>query len=92
MVANNGIRRISATILKPKSMTKKKLESLGFEKVKEYYHDDYFTERFRNGELEVELTYEKGQLITCDLTMDEVNCKPITEKEIQVLTPIFGKN
>lgn len=71
-------------------MTEQDLKELGFEFIKEYEHDEFHTKRYSKGVLEVELTYEKEELKTCDLTISELNCKPITLDEMKVITPILG--
>jgi hypothetical protein len=72
-------------------MTEDQLKSLGFELTKQYVHDGFSTNRYAKSVLEVEFTYEAGKLVTCDLTISEVNCKPVTLDDMKALTPIFGK-
>ena len=58
---------------------------------KQYEHDQYHTNRYTKGFLEVEFTYEGDKLLTCDLTISELNCNPVTLDEIKALTPTFGE-
>lgn len=76
-------------------MTELELSRLGFQCKKQYTHDEFYTNRYTKGVLQVEFTYEgvlgtNGQLKTVDLTITEVNGKPITLEEMEVLTPILG--
>jgi len=70
-------------------MTENDLKGLGFVLIKRYEHDGFNTNRYLNGVLEVEFTYEGDRLCTCDLTIAELNCKPITFDEMKVLTSIL---
>lgn len=71
-------------------MTEQQIKDLGFELTRVYAHDQYNTKRYTKGVLHVEFTYDAGILITSDLTIEEVNCMPVTLEEIKVLTPILG--
>lgn len=71
-------------------MIEDQIKELGFALVKQYPHDVYHTNRYKRGPLEVEFTYEKKKLISCDLTIDEVVCKPITFDELIALNAILG--
>jgi hypothetical protein len=70
-------------------MTEQQLKGLGFELTKQYEYDEFRTNRYAKGVLEVEFTYEGEELRTCDLTISELNCKPVTFDEIKALTPIL---
>lgn len=70
-------------------MTEEELKGLGFELTTKYKHDQYHTNRYAKGVLEVEFTYEGDELKTCDLTILECNCKPVTLEFMKVLTAIF---
>jgi hypothetical protein len=72
-------------------MTEEQLKGLGFEMTKQYEHDEFVTKRYTKGVLEVEFTYGWEGLKTVDLTISEVNCKPVTFNEIKALTPILGE-
>lgn len=67
-------------------MTENELKGLGFELTKQYEHDQFYTNRYAKGVLEVEFTYEGDKLLTCDLTISEMNCKPVTLDEMKALT------
>jgi len=71
-------------------MTESEITALGFEHVESYDHDQYHTNRYENGDLEVEFTYEDDKLIDVDLTIEEVNCKPITREALQKIVPVLG--
>lgn len=71
-------------------MTEEQLKGLGFEMTKQYEHDEFVTKRYTKGVLEVEFTYGWEGLKTVDLTVSEVNCKPVTLAEMKALTPILG--
>ena len=72
-------------------MTEKQVQILGFEKTKEYLHDNYFTRRYRKGVIEVEFTYESAELVRADITLDEVNCLPVKIEELNSLDLILNK-
>jgi hypothetical protein len=71
-------------------MTENELKGLGFELTQQYEHDQYDTNRYAKGVLEVEFTYEGDKLLTCNLTISELDSKPITLDEMKALTPILG--
>ena len=71
-------------------MTKQQLTRLGFKRSKQYEHDGFRTSRYVKGILEVELTYIGDRLLTCDLAISELFCKPVTFEEIKAITPILG--
>lgn len=72
-------------------MTEEQLKGLGFVMTKQYKHDEFVTNRYTNGVLEVEFTYGWEGLKTVELTISEVNCKPVNFEEMKALTPILGK-
>ena len=67
------------------------IKNMGFELVKQYDHDHYNTNRFQKGILEVEFTYENGDLSDMSLTIQEVNSVPVTIHELLVLNLILNK-
>jgi hypothetical protein len=71
-------------------LTEDQIKELGFELSKEFPHDQYHTKRYTKGSLEVEFTYEGEKLVSCELTITEIMCKPVTFEEIKVITPILG--
>ena len=70
-------------------MTEQQLKELGFILIDTFKHDEYHTNRYFNGGLEVEFTYIGNKLLTCDLTILDLNCHPITLEEIKILTEIL---
>ena len=72
-------------------MTENELKGLGFQLTQQYEHDQYHTNRYAKGVLEVEFTYEGDKLLTCDLAISELNYKPVTLDEMKALTPILGE-
>ncbi len=74
-------------------MTENQLELLGFDLVKTYTHEEWHTRRFAKGTLEVEFTYLSinEKLETVDVTIEEVNCLPISLEEIKKLDQILNK-
>lgn len=71
-------------------MTEQQLTDLGWQLVKQYSHDGFDTNRYQLGPFEIEFTYEGKQLITCDVTIKEVNCLPINYEQAKVLTGFVG--
>lgn len=72
-------------------MTENEIKDIGFELVKQYEHNQFKTNRFQKGILEVEFTYEETKLVTVDLTVEEINCLPITKNELQQLNKILNR-
>lgn len=72
-------------------MTEQEILDIGFKKTKSYTHDEFNTNRYELGVLEVEFTYEGENLVTLDLTMEEINCLPINKSELQQLDKILNK-
>lgn len=71
-------------------MTEQTIKDLDFEFVKEYLHDQFKTRRYKKGVLEVEFTYENDELKTFDLTIQEINCKPIKLADLRMLDAILN--
>jgi hypothetical protein len=71
-------------------MTEDELKTIGFEFERSYVHDQYHTNRYKKGILEIEFTYKDDELLTCHMTMEEINCKPITLEEMKIIDRIFG--
>ncbi len=74
-----------------KNLTEKQIQDLGFEMVESYHHDQFTTNRYQKGVLEVEFTYYGLNLDTIDLTIQEINCLPINATELKHLDKIFNK-
>ena len=73
-------------------MTEKQVQILGFEKTKEYLHDNYFIRLYRKGVIEVEFTYESAELVTVDISLDKVNYLPAVKiEELKSLDLILNK-
>jgi hypothetical protein len=70
-------------------MTEQEIKDLGFELVTEYDHDQYHTNRYAKGVMEMEFTYHGKRLVTCDLTIQEINCMEITLDDLKTLTKIL---
>ena len=77
-------------LFETKQINENELKLLGFELKQKYKHDQYHTNRYAKGVLEVEFTYEGDKLLSCDLTISDMNCKPVTLDEIKALSPILG--
>lgn len=72
-------------------MTETEIQGIGFEMTKQFKHDEFYTNRYSRGVLELEFTYDREGLRTVDLTISEVNCKPVTFSELKALTQILGE-
>ena len=73
-----------------KKMTEQQIKELGWKLVKEYDHDQYHTNRYKLGCMEIEFTYEGKELVSHDVTISELNCMPISFKQAKLLTELFG--
>ena len=71
-------------------MTEEQIKELGWNLVKQYNHDQYHTNRYKLGCAEIEFTYEGKELITCDVTISELNCMPISFNQAKSLTELLG--
>jgi hypothetical protein len=58
-------------------MTENDLKQLGWELTEQYNHDEFHTNRYQLGCMEIEFTYEGKELLTHDATITELNCMPI---------------
>jgi hypothetical protein len=67
------------------------IKKIGFKLVKNYKHNQFETNRYELGLLEVEFTYLKSKLVTCDVTINDVNCVPVSIAEIVALNEILNK-
>ena len=72
-------------------MTEQDIKKIGFKLIKQYEHDQFNTNRYKKGILEVEFTYQEGKTVMHDLTIEEVNCLPIGKTELQQLDKILNK-
>ena len=72
------------------SISEAQIKEIGFQLTDSYDHDHYHTNRYQKGCLEVEFTYENDKLLTCDLTISELNCMPISFQEIKAISDLIG--
>jgi len=72
------------------SVSEEQIKEIGFKLTDSYKHDHYHTNRYKLGCLEVEFTYERKELLTCDLTISELNCMPISFNEINEIAKLLG--
>ena len=72
-------------------MTEQDIKEIGFNLVKQYQHDDFHTNRYRKGLIEVEFTYKNDELLTIDAAISEINCIPVNKSDLQTLDKIINK-
>lgn len=72
------------------SVTEEQIKEIGFKLTSRHKHDHYHTNRYKLGCLKVEFTYENKQLLTCDLTISELNCMPISFNQIKQIAELLG--
>ena len=72
------------------SISEAQIKEIGFQLTDSYDHDHYHTNRYQKWCLEVEFTYENDKLLTCDLTISELNCMPISFQEIKAISDLIG--
>jgi hypothetical protein len=73
-------------------LTMSELESLGFEIVKSYEHDEWMTQRRQKGCITVETTWLKsGEFVTQDLWVDESVKDEFTIYELTILDKILNQ-
>jgi hypothetical protein len=72
--------------------TENDLERIGFDFIKSYNHDEWYTYRYQKGVIQAEFTYkqETNELETFDVTIDETFISP-TKNELEVLDAILNK-
>jgi hypothetical protein len=73
-------------------MTEKQIKEIGWKLVKSYKHDQFNTNRYELGCMEIEFTYEGSKLCNVDLTIAELNCMQIKIEEVIQLSEILGKH
>jgi hypothetical protein len=71
-------------------MTEEQIKALGWKLVKQYDHDQYRTNRYKLARMEIEFTYEGKELISTDVSIQELNNLPITYTQAIILTKLFG--
>jgi len=71
-------------------MTEPEIIKMGFNLQKENKHDQFNTNRYSKGILEVEFTYEGKKLLSTELTISELNCMPVNLEQMKVLSIILG--
>ena len=73
-------------------MTENQIKELGFVLEKQFNHDEFNTNRYRKGALEVDFSYEGDKLLSCDLAISEINCLPVTLEEMRAIVPVLTKD
>ncbi len=72
-------------------MNENQLIELGWKLVHQYPHDQYHTNRYQLGCMEIEFTYEGEKLINKELTIREINTMQISNAQLKTLTKFFSK-
>ena len=71
-------------------MTEEQIKELGWKLVKQYNSDQYHTNRYKLGCMEIEFTYKGKELLAHDLTISELNCMPISLNQAKMLSELLG--
>ena len=66
------------------------LKKHGFKLVQTYSHDQFNTRVYSRGFLFVDLTYEKSELVDSYLSVENVECIPMSMDKIKQLIPVLG--
>lgn len=74
-----------------KQITVDEIKLMGFELIKQYDHDQFHTDRYKKGILEVEFTYENSEIESVTLTMDEINSININTSDLEQLDRILNQ-
>ena len=74
-------------------MTETQAEKEGFDFVKSYHHDQFYTRRFEKGVIALEFTYESesDKVVSTDINMFEVSCLEVNLDELKSLDAILNK-
>ena len=74
-------------------MTENQIERQGFDFIKSYTHDKWWTRRFQKGLIQIEFTYknETTTLETVSITIDEVVGKEFSFDQLKQLDNILNK-
>jgi hypothetical protein len=72
-----------------KQLTEKEIAALGWELAKQYTHDQYHTNRYALGPMQVEFTYEGAEVSDISITIDEQNARPISYRQAKILTELY---
>jgi hypothetical protein len=73
-----------------KHLTEKEITALGWELVKQYTHDQYHTNRYALGAMQLEFTYEGPDVSNISITMDGQNARPISYRQAKILTEVYA--
>lgn len=78
----------------PKINQVSKVYDLGFRLVKFYDHDDFFTNRYQKGIIQLEFTYENNtqKHVSTDICIEEVVGLEVSLSELKILDTILNKN
>lgn len=68
----------------------KELLKLGFTITDQYPHDDFITKRFQKGVIILELAFEQGEMVSCDLVAKSLDWFPVELDEIKLLDKLFN--
>lgn len=71
-------------------MTEKQIRDLGWVLVKQYTHDEFRTNRYYLGCMEIEFTYEGDELVSLDMSISELIGMPLDDRKIILLTELIG--
>lgn len=75
-------------------MTMSELHNMGFEVVKCYTHDQFITQRRRNGNIMIETTWDRDKdynRVSQDVMIDETYLETITKKDLLYLSKILNQ-
>nr|WP_321357210.1 hypothetical protein [uncultured Draconibacterium sp.] len=72
-------------------LTEQNAIDMGFVFREKYTHDEYLTNRYQKGFLTLEFTYRGKQLLSVELTIEEVICRKVSLEEMQGIMPFFNK-
>lgn len=81
---------LASATMPEQAPTEAQIKEIGFKRTDSYDHDQYHTNRYKKGCLEVEFTYEGDELLTCDLTISELNCMPISFNQIKQIAELLA--
>jgi hypothetical protein len=70
-------------------MKQERIEKLGFELMKKIDHDEFVTATYRNGSLEVELTYGWYGLMSWSLRADDLSGDQLNEKLLKRIAKLL---
>jgi|GEM_PF-1997547 len=84
----NGVELTEDNI---KKMTENSIQKIGFELVRRYKHDEFNTNKYKKGCIEIEFTYEGKSSAGVDVKLGEMDWRTFYFNEVVKLDELLNK-